>query len=321
MKQLLIAPLIFTTLLGLTACGEVKNEMVNDINLTKEAVPSGGIIQKVDITDEYTGSKITNGKQNSATGAENASVTTIWTESFSDTQIQDILAKIEENTKKQQETEKNTTGTLIQGDFKAVYIAPKDYWKDFDKIMVTIPGKTYELPGVYGKSEMEKYTDTIKKWGCKIPDGRTGVLFNGNRYEEPSNWDCLMMKEFAHFVGFSPSGYYLQYTISGYESAHSKLIDIKTGEVVIETPFSMSTSFWTTDKKQFIYGAGNGMGNWPGLYITKKWNFPEIITIQDTDEVMGWYVDESYIYTSSWNKLKIYSLTTLKEVFSKEIQK
>lgn len=77
MKQLLIAPLIFTTLLGLTACGEVKNEMVNDINLTKEAVPSGGIIQKVDITDEYTGSKITNGKQNSATGAENASVTTI----------------------------------------------------------------------------------------------------------------------------------------------------------------------------------------------------------------------------------------------------
>ncbi len=254
---------------------------------------------------------------------------------FSNSQIQDILIKIDKNSKKQQELEKNSTKILAQGDFKAEYIKPKDYWKDFDKIIVTISGKKYELSGVYGKEEMKKYTDAIKKWDCKIPDWMKDsywiVLFNGKQYISPSSGDCLMMKDFSNFVSFSPSWYYLLYTTVWFETAHSRLIDIKTGKIIIAIPFSISASLWTTDKKQFIYWTEGGIGNWHGLYITKKWNFPEEILIQDKEPVFGIFADENYIYTiewypwevSSWSHqyLKIYSLSTLKEVFSMKIMK
>ncbi len=246
---------------------------------------------------------------------------------FTDLQIKEILVKIDDNIKKQQEIEKNSTWILIQWNYKAVYIAPKDYAKDMDKIVVTIAWKKYELPGVYGKDIMKKYLELIKEWHCKTSGDLSDVIVNWKYYVNPSSWDCWMIgMDFWNFVGFSPTWYYVLYTSYGYEWTKSILVDVETWKNIIETNSRISTFIWTPDKKQLIYWTIAGMSDtWPHLYITKKWRFPEKILIQNSEEVRWLYVDENYFYTKEYseykdkNYFKVYSLKTLKEVFSKEI--
>jgi hypothetical protein len=247
--------------------------------------------------------------------------------SFSDAQIQDILAKIDANTKAQQEIAKNATRVLVQGDFRAEYMTPKDYSKDTDKIVVTISWVKYELSGAYWKERMQKYLDAIKKWWCGGPVGiedakKVGaVLVDGKYYALPSSWDCWMIGgDFGNFIEFSPSWYYLLYKTHGYEWSKSILVEVKTGKVALE--FSGDISSWTTDKKQFIFSTNpNNIPIGWGLFITKKWSLSENVLIQG-EKIAEWlYVDQKYIYVRNNDSyLRIYDLTTLKEVFSKEIK-
>ncbi len=253
--------------------------------------------------------------------------------SFSDTQINDILAKTEVNMNNQIKIKDSSTRILVQWDFKAEYIAPKDYWKDYDKIVVTLSWMKYELPWVYGKEEMKKYLDAIKKWQCGSESTEKSewmVLVNNKYYPSPSSWDCIMQWSFSNFEGFSPSWFYLMYTTHGYENGSTKMVDSKTGKSVIEMNSMLNVYTWTSDNKQFIYWTSPGMES-PGfgLYITKKWNFPAKTLIQNSNEARGLYVDQKYIYVNhgmfngtdnNVHFLNIYSLSTFKEVFSKEIK-
>ena len=252
--------------------------------------------------------------------------------SFSDSQIKDILVKIDENTKKQQEIANSATWTLIQGEFKAEYIIPSDYGKETDNIVINIPSWKYEFSGVYGKEEMGKYLNAIKEWRCKVEKWQNvdSVLVNGVPHERPASWDCLMQKDFGHFLNFSPSGNYLLYSISGWEYEWALLVDSKTGKTVIKVDYP-EFSIWTLDRKQFIYAGGAVMGwckDGCWLHITLKNSFPKD-KILTADFVSGWYIDETRLYVKTYNYttnketffLKIYDLNTLDEIFSKEIGK
>lgn len=252
--------------------------------------------------------------------------------SFSPSQISEILAKIDENTKKQQEIKKSATGVLIQGNFWAEYIAPKDYGKDTDKIIINLPWERYEFSGVYGKEEMTKYLNTIKDGWCKIEKWQNttnSVLVNSTPHEHPASWDCLMQKTFGKFSSFSPSWNYLLYYLNGWEYQWVILIDSRTGKTVIKIDYP-EFNIWTLDKKQFIFAGWGEFGwctNGCWLHITIKDSFPQD-KILTNDFISGWYVDESQLYVKTYNYnsnkmtifLKIYNLTTLKEIFSQEIK-
>ncbi len=234
--------------------------------------------------------------------------------SFSEENITNILKKIDENIKTWELQRQNTGTTLIQWDFKAEYIWPKDYSKDTDKIIVTLSWKTFELPWVYGA------TDIINIKKCT-------KLNNNITYEDiVHNMECPFWK-FWSFSEFSPSWYYLLYNFYGYEYGESRLIDSKNGNNILKIPGSISAKIWTWDKKQFIYWTVNGIVWSASLVMTKKWSFPEQMTIQDKRDVLWIDVDENYIYSKEvrsewlkWYYLKIYRLSNWEEIFSKTFQ-
>ncbi len=245
---------------------------------------------------------------------------------FSDEQIKDILLKLKENEKAQKEIQKNITWTLIQWDFKAEYIAPEDYAKNLDKILISINNKKYEIPWVYTKEIMEKYLNNVKNGACLATWDITDVVVNWKYYSSPSSWDCWMTGEdFWSFINFSPSWYYLLYSSYGYEWQRNRLVDVKTGKVFLNIYWKITMNTWTNDKSQFIYWQVWWIGNEWWLYITIKWNFPKTKKINDYD-ISSWYLDDNHIYVKnireySWdkNQLIIYDLKTLEEVFRKEI--
>lgn len=220
-----------------------------------------------------------------------------------------------------QSSEKQTT-SIAQEAYKAKYVAPNDYGSDTDKIIVTISGKTYTLPGVYGNTERTKFLSAIKSGKCKATGASDDVLVGGKKYASPSNADCAVAKRrFANFIGFSPSGYYLLYSVSGYESAVSRMVDVQNGKVMIETEDVMDRHIWTPDRKQFAYAIDAGMGPaGPALYVTKRGAFPETVLL-DKREVQGMYADSEFLYVlyvdssrKGGNTMSIYSLQSLKLV-------
>ncbi|EKE28869.1 MAG: hypothetical protein ACD_3C00001G0010 [uncultured bacterium (gcode 4)] len=235
---------------------------------------------------------------------------------FSDLQTKNILSKIDENLRKQRESERISTWILVQGEFKAEYIAPNDYSKDTDKIIVTVSWTTYELPWTY--------------WKDNIPGIKKCTKLNSNIKLENiiDNWECPFWS-FSWFKEFSPSWNYISYRAWGYEGGEFRMMDIKTWRMVFKTSSDVSLHLWTLDKKQFIYWTTSWISQWEWLLITKKWTFPELITL-GKDDILWWYVDNDYLYVQLEGKyntdmkktikyLKVYDLNTLKEVFSKEI--
>ncbi len=234
---------------------------------------------------------------------------------FSISQINTITKKLEnlENI-----NYSRNTSSLNQWNFKAEYFPVKDYKLNTDKIIITIDGKKYELPWVYNETERKRYLDEIKKWGCK---------WYNNILLKPSDWDCIMARDFSEFLWFSPSWYYILYTIWGYWWTSSKLVDVKTGKVFLDIVWWVSMNTWTKDRSQFIYWLQNWYFSEWWLYITIKWSFPKTKKINDYD-ILSWYVDDNYIYVKAkiYNanggaikKLLIYDLKDLSLVFIKNL--
>jgi len=203
---------------------------------------------------------------------------------FSDAQIQDILAKIDANTKVQQEIAKNATGVLVQGDFRAEY--------NQSKIKTVVDWKINEFNSL--------------------------------------NWT------FLNFIDFSPSGNYVYYKSNdwseNWSAIYYNITDSKTWKNILLLGWYESSIWlllWTTNRKQFIYSEKSLSHS--SIFMTIKWNFPKTSEINIWDYfASSWYVDDDYLYTQ-WTQfntdikknityLKIYSLSTLKEVFSKELQ-
>ncbi len=221
----------------------------------------------------------------------------IWeknTINLSSSEISEILSKIDENTKKQAEIRKSATGVMVQGEYRAEYLPSENNTDDI--IRITNNWKSTEYPLQYNALNIE-----IKK----------------NNW-----WDDA--GKFLYFDGFSPSNHYLLYTVWvwWYWSYTKYLIDVENGKTVLEILSALAWWIWTPDKKQFIYS-----NEWGWLMITKKWEFPKTENIWWNIIFNKIDVDEKFIYgigfsDMSWTPkyLKIYDLTTLKEVYSQEVQ-
>lgn len=250
-------------------------------------------------------------------------------------QFNEIIDKLSASEKESEWTYDKLSIKIVQGDFSAEYISPKDYLKDADKIVVHIAEEKFELPGVYGKKEIQEYNEFVKSENAKqvVSDKpQEGYIkIDSKYYPIPSSWDAIMSKIFTTFRSFSPSGYYLLYDVWWFEYSGTKMVDVRTGKSVIDFEWGISFWEWTKDKKQFIYGYNSAFWGFAGLYITKSGEFPKTEKLNPNYALAG-FLDDSYLYVKTegtgeswggeaWKKyLKIYDLKTLKEVYSKEIK-
>lgn len=238
---------------------------------------------------------------------------------FSDIQIKDILAKIDENIKKQQELEKNSTWSLIQWDFKAEYISNNFDINKADSFIITKNWISKTLPGLYNPNSTDE-TDKSRQKEFNLLQSK-GFIGKDQKDKLEKRWVSVGLWVFDWFVEFSPSWNYILYNIGSWGGKMTILMDTQTWKEVIKE-IDMGYHDWTLDKKQFIYWTTSWIVSWKWLLITKKWGFPEVETIEK-DDVLWWYVDNNYLYIQlqgTKNYLKIYDLKTLKEVFSKKIQ-
>lgn len=216
-------------------------------------------------------------------------------------------------TKMEQTRVKSVNNILIQWDFKAEYIKQTDYTKP-DFIKITQWNKEYTIPWPYIPNENQEYINCMK--------------------EKNLERACFFLaKWFLWFNNFSPSWYYLIYTYwESIDYFSQIMIDTKTWKIIKNIWF---TDFfaWTQDKMQFIYWQWNEYFWTKGLYINKKWNFPEFQEVV-SDYIEWLYVDETNIYIKSIvfknevfdfsennieNYFKIIDLKTLQVIFIQEL--
>ena len=240
-----------------------------------------------------------------------------------------LIEKQEQENKKQ-----NNTGVFIQGNWTAVYNPPK-YPDGYDSIVVTMPGKTYTFPGVYGKEERSRYLERIGSWsGCisyiqwPNPEQWTeNVLIKWTYYYPPNHGDCMSwVRTFWYFDSFSPSGYYLIYRVYWWEWSEVRMIDIQTGKNILGTRYnSQSMITWTLDNKQMLYYSEWWEDRPAGMYLTRAWDFPHADKIL---EPRVWLVsidiDEKYLYTLEFHQdyyLRILDRMDYQEVYTRIVKK
>ena len=207
---------------------------------------------------------------------------------------------------------------LVDKDKKVVF-HPWDGYLEPDTVTITINGKSRTLTLPHSKNNITCIHSAIKK-NSKVT--KNNII------------NYCFLDEFTSFRGFSPSGYYLTYSTSGYESMNDILMDTRTGEVVLIMGFN-SFMWWTKDRKSFIYGWSEGMSSEKWLYVTLPWEFPRTKEILE-DNIWGGYIDNENIYVKTaiysnsvsweygygWYKLyhKVINIKTLKVIYSKEIK-
>jgi hypothetical protein len=217
---------------------------------------------------------------------------------LSDTQIQDILAKIDANTKAQQEIAKHATGVLVQGDFRAEFVWSKDNTDDVLKIDI---------------------------WGKKL---KYFFPYNSINKEYCTEWEkeCTQRSKFSGFDWFSPNRKFLAYHMTWYGGSVLRIIDLQNNETF--NLFEERVLSWLWSGKVLIFAPSRGPVWELRIYdISNSFKEPLFSTPWEIDELSGFYLDEKYFYgmlnifdgQRDLPYLKIYSLSNLKEVFSKEI--
>ncbi len=268
--------------------------------------------------------------------------------SFSDAQIQDILAKIESYMNSL--NARANTGSLVVGDYSAQY----NQSQSWDTIDVNINGVKSTIEGIRTKEDvmwLNQCDELAKKLDCynittwkqsKEVKSCENLKVEWKKCLEDlmDNWFSVAWQpDFYHqLLDFSPSGKYILVDagIRGHNVSApqgSFLIDTKTGAKILRfmtknDSYQAVFEWWTPDKSQFIYiskvsDINSGYYYWL-LNVTKKDKFPESSAIQLDTGVSGGWNDDQYVYLlsekDSIKKLTIFSITDLKEVFSKEIK-
>lgn len=254
------------------------------------------------------------------------SISKSWTEneswttnqiSFSDSQIKDMLAKIDENTKNQQEQVKSSTGVLIQGDFRAELLSGKSgtnekikiyaFWKE---IIISLPqdfiARNIEVLKLYENGTCN--TDNYDLPKC--------AKFTSNLSKFYNNWT------------------YLQYNIFGYEGSQTIFLDTRTGETLYEASLAQDCQA-NNHYIACVIGYDGGT-----IHITNLKNKSNNLIWEesDADFLVGWwqgteyFVDNNYLYykyiysnpdSNDFTErviLRIYSLDNLKKIFTQEIK-
>jgi hypothetical protein len=205
--------------------------------------------------------------------------------------------------------EKSVKKTLVYWEFRADYIVNNSNCNKSDFIKIKNKTKiTYIESWTYTKNDFRKkcVEKNLKKWQYLE--------------EELMYW---VWPSFRWFKEFSPSWYYIWYTIGWYEYSAYRLINTSNWNIVFDIDWSPTFSSWTKDKKQFVYGWSPWMSSVIWLYITIKWKFPETKKILE-DYILGWYLDSKYIYLKTSDNdnnvyYKVIDIKTLKVIYTWEL--
>ncbi len=239
-----------------------------------------------------------------------------------------IVARLLKKQKEEMRKYENT-GSLVQWDWRAVYIPPK-YPDGYDSITVTMAGKVYTLPGVYGEKQRNAYLDKIKEAknrpesSCNdsknYPDS---VVIDNKYYRPPTSGDCPGTMDFRSIDSLSPSGKYLIYSELSMGWGASYIIDIQSGKVQLRTDF-MSLIQWISDDWLIYYTPqSGGQPEQYGLFITRKWVFSEKQKIADDRRAVSLSVDDSYVYLLEEDMdytLRIFDRANYKEVYTRIVK-
>jgi hypothetical protein len=243
--------------------------------------------------------------------------------------VKQLLEKQEQENKKQ-----NNTGVLIQWDWKAVYNPPK-YPDGYDSITVTMSGRAYTFPGVYGKKERDRYMKNIwaGTWCVSYiqwphqEQWTENVLIKGTYYYPPNHGDCMSgVRTFGFFDSFSPSGYYIIYRVYWWEWSETIMIDTRTGRNILDTSNdSRSLISWTPDYTRMLYYTEWWDMEKPlWVYITRPWYFPNWdLVVVPWAGLQMFYANDSYIYILerySDYYLRILDINTFEEVYTRIIK-
>jgi hypothetical protein len=183
---------------------------------------------------------------------------------------------------------------LIQGDYKAEYL-PSENNIDRLKIIINWKEKIFELASINNSNiEVNKL---FSNWVCN---------------KENFDLSKCAKNKFWGFYKFYNTWAYLWYFDQWYEAGSLTIISTDSWKELYSAFDASSCSLYLNnsyitcayfrwDWELWIHNLSTGKDNM--VWINVNWNF----------------LDETYLYTKEWNVFKAYDLTTLKEVFSKEI--
>ncbi len=155
--------------------------------------------------------------------------------------------------------------SVNQDGIKATY--QKDEQKLTDTIMYTNWNKTWKTPGPWSIA-----SDTRRKVVRKCMKD-SGLSPSGCWFYE------------YKILRLSPSGKYIELVWEGWESVIWRMLDTKTGKIVLSNDNGVSKSMWTQDKKQFIWQTGDCSIGWctdpAWTFITVLNQFPKYKKVQE----------------------------------------
>lgn len=169
-----------------------------------------------------------------------------------------------------------------------------EIWNDFKNIVQPKWGYTVSQGGVtatYVANEKD-LTDRIyykqwkRSWSTKWPWSLASESMREKvRKCKFETWLSASWCGWYSYVliRLSPSARYIELDGSWWESGMWRMLDTKTGKIILSNDNSVAKSMWTADGKQFIwqtYSCGNGACSDPKwTFITEYNNFPKIVSV------------------------------------------
>jgi len=196
---------------------------------------------------------------------------------------------------------------LKQWNYNATFL--KWDWTN-DKIKIVVNGKKTTIPLAYNYTnkkvlKSKEYKNCLSK-------------FKVNQCKD------MFFTKMQYMLQFSPSWYYLLYSVWWWEFGRAYLVDVTNWKTMIKINWTPIKYQRTNDKKQFVYATDAGMWSAGGLYVTIRGKFPNTKTLIGIDNiskkrVLGWRpsdftIDDKYIYAliqaDDWEYVYIYDLYT-----------
>lgn len=170
-----------------------------------------------------------------------------------------------------------------------------DMWDDFEKIIQPQAKQEIWQNEMYAKYEANEktLTDKItykiwkKTWTTKWPWSLASAKMR-QKVRECKKKTQLTASGCGWYdykiIRLSPSGNYVELHWGGWESTIWRMLDTKTGKLILSNDNWVVKSMWTADKKQFIWKTDTceigGCIDPQGTFITQLGKFPKYKKVQ-----------------------------------------
>lgn len=171
-----------------------------------------------------------------------------------------------------------------------------DMWSDFEKLVQPTTKQEITQNSIYAHySANEKtLTDTITykigkkaritKWPWSLASESMRKKVRDCKKKNPTLTASGCGWYDYSILRISPSGNYIELSGQGFESNIWRMLDTKTGKIILSNDNGVMKSMWTADKKQFIWKTDGCEIGWcsdpQGTFITEYGKFPKYKKVQ-----------------------------------------